>query len=271
MDVVGKRILITGASRGIGQCMARTFSRAGAQVILVARATSRIEPLAAELGGSYYTLDLANDSEIDGFINRVEMQEGPIDVLINNAGIEIGSLLEDLSEPEISQLITTNLLSPQRLTRQVLPGMISRGTGHLVFTSSVAAITPTPGLAVYCASKAGLSKFGESLRIETKKTGIGVTVLHLGPVDTDMWTRVADNSVFQLAQKRFKNLSTLKSVSPELVAEDTLKAVVHNRREVRHPKRFSGLMALNAIPARITETLLAGINFRSELNNNDRR
>ena len=71
MDVVGKRILITGASRGIGQCMARTFSRAGAQVILVARATSRIESLAAELGGSYYTLDLANDSEIDGFINRV--------------------------------------------------------------------------------------------------------------------------------------------------------------------------------------------------------
>ena len=271
MDVLGKRILITGASRGIGQCMARTFSRAGAHVILVARTTSRIEPLAKELDGAYYTLDLANDSEIDGFINRVEMQEGPIDVLINNAGVETGSLLEDLPEPEISKLITTNLLSPQRLTRQVLPGMISRGTGHLVFTSSVAAITPTPGLAVYCASKAGLSKFAESLRIEINKTGIGVTVLHLGPVDTDMWTRVADNSVFQLAQKRFKNLNTLKSVSPDLVAEDTLKAVIRNRREVRHPKRFSGLMALNAIPARITETLLAGINFRPNTNDENTR
>jgi|TARA_B110000196_G_scaffold49240_1_gene39979 short-subunit dehydrogenase len=271
MDVLGKRILITGASRGIGQCMARTFSRAGAHVILVARTTSRIEPLAKELDGAYYTLDLANDSEIDGFINRVEMQEGPIDVLINNAGVETGSLLEDLPEPEISKLITTNLLSPQRLTRQVLPGMISRGTGHLVFTSSVAAITPTPGLAVYCASKAGLSKFAESLRIEINKTGIGVTVLHLGPVDTDMWTRVADNSVFQLAQKRFKNLNTLKSVSPDLVAEDTLKAVIRNRREVRHPKRFSGLMALNAIPGRITETLLAGINFRPNTNDENTR
>ena len=86
-----------------------------------------------------------------------------------------------------------------------------------------------------------------------------------------MWTRVADNSVFQLAQKRFKNLNTLKSVSPDLVAEDTLKAVIRNRREVRHPKRFSGLMALNAIPARITETLLAGINFRSNTNEEDTR
>ena len=70
--------------------MARSFSRAGARVILVARTTSLIESLAKELGGSYHTLDLANEFEIDGFINRVELQDGPIDVLINNAGIETG-------------------------------------------------------------------------------------------------------------------------------------------------------------------------------------
>jgi len=235
-------------------------------VILVARTTSLIESLAKELGGSYHTLDLANEFEIDGFINRVELQDGPIDVLINNAGIETGSLLEELPESDISQVIKTNLLGPQLLTRQVLPGMIARGSGHLVFTSSIAAITPTPGLAVYCASKAGLSKFGESLRIEIKKTGVGVTVLHLGPIDTDMWSRVASNSVFELAQRRFKNLKTLKSVSPNVIADDTLRAVIRNRREVRHPKRFAGLIAVNALPGRLTEAFLSGINFRPKQN-----
>ncbi len=262
MDISGARVLITGASRGIGAAMAGAFASEGAKVALVARSGDELQRLADEYDGKAYQLDLGRSADLDGFIDRVEADGGPIDILINNAGIETSALVEELDEDHIEQLSAVNLVAPMRLTRQVLPGMLERRRGHVVFTSSVAASTPAPGLAAYCASKAGLTRFSESLRIEMRDSGIGVTTLHLGPVDTGMWERVTDHPAFDVAQTRFRRFKLLVDVSPELVAADTVDAVTTNKREVRHPKRLSATMSLAAAPGRLTEVLLAGITPR---------
>ena len=262
MEISGARVLITGASRGIGASMARAFAGEGAKVALAARSEGEIGALAEELGGSAHVIDVADSSQLDGFVAEVEATGGPIDVLVNNAGIETQALVEDLSEADLERVIAVNLIAPQRLTNQVLAGMIERGRGHLVFTSSAAAMTPSPGLAPYCASKAGLTRFSETLRIELRGTGVGVTTMHLGPVDTSMWDRVTENPAFDASQKRIRRLGLLATVSPEKVAEDAVEAVRKGRREVRHPKRLWMNMALAAAPGRMTELALAGITPR---------
>lgn len=258
MDVRGARVLITGASRGIGAEMARAFASAGAQVALAARSYEAVAALADELGGTAHRLDLAEPASLDGFIERVEADGGPVDILVNNAGVESTGLIEQAAEDDIAGVVAVNLVGPQRLSRQVVGGMIERGRGHLVFTSSLAAITPSPGLGPYCATKAGLSRFAEVLRLELARTGVGVTVLHLGPIATDMWDRVTDAGPFDAAQRRLRRLGLLTTVSAERVAADTVRAVSKGRREVRHPKRLALTMALGAAPGRLTEALLAG-------------
>lgn len=263
MEVRNTRVLITGASRGIGASLARAFASAGARVALVARSAEDIDALAHELGGSSYPLDLTDPNQLNGFVERVEADGGPIDVLVNNAGIETQDFVEDIAEDRLVQVVATNLLAPLRLTRQALPGMIHRGQGHLLYTSSLAAITPAPGLSPYCASKAGLTRFAESLRMEIKNTGVGITTMHLGPVDTGMWERVTANPAFDAAQRRLRQLRMLTNVSPDKVASDAVQAVLTGKREVRHPKRLWGTMAIAALPGRITESLVGSVNYRS--------
>jgi len=144
--------------------------------------------------------------------------------------------------------------------------MIRRGQGHLLYTSSLAAITPAPGLAPYGASKAGLTRFTESLRMEVKNTGVHVTTMHLGPVDTDMWDRVISNPAFDAAQRRLRQLHMLANVSPDKVASDAVEAVRKEKREVRHPKRLWATMAIAALPGRVTEFLVGGVDYRLHKN-----
>ena len=263
MDLSEACVLITGASRGIGACLARAFAGQGAHVILAARSANEINLLANELNGSSIPLDVRNPEELSSFIERVQSQIAPVDILVNNAGIETQEFGEDIEESRIEEVLATNLLAPMRLTRQVLPGMIQRGRGHLLYTSSVAAITPAPGLAAYCASKAGLTRFAETIRMETSGTGVHVTTMHLGPVDTEMWTRVTNNPAFNQAQQRLRRLRMLADVSPDKVAADAVQAVLKEKREIRHPKRLWPAMALAAAPGRITEFFLRGVNHRS--------
>jgi len=266
MDLNNACALITGASKGIGASIARAFARQGAHVVLAARSVNEIDQLADELNGSSLPLDVADPDELAGVIDRVEAEIAPIDILVNNAGIETEEFVEDIDENRIKEVLATNLLAPMRLTRQVLPGMIERGRGHLLYTSSMAAITPAPGLATYCASKAGLTRFAETVRMETDGTGINVTTMHLGPVDTEMWTRVTNNPAFDQAQRRLRQLRMLTDVSPDKVAADAVQAVIKQKREVRHPKRLWATMALAAAPGRITELLVRGVDHRIHKN-----
>ncbi len=264
MELRGARVLITGASKGIGAEMARHFAAAGSEVVLSARTESAIVELATELGGHAVPFDAADRSSVDGFIDRAEAAAGPIDVLINNAGIETSQLIEDTDEDDIERAIRINLITPEQLTRQMLPRMLDRGRGHLVYTSSVAATIGQAGMSVYCSTKGGLTRFAEAVRGEMKNTPIGVTILHLGPIDTEMWDRLEDEAGMQRVVERGIKLGAMTKVRPETVAAETVKAVQKGRREVRLPKRMAGGAFLNGLNTRSFEALGAGIDPRAE-------
>jgi len=264
MDVNGKRVLITGASRGIGEAIAREFAGAGAQIIASARSKPEIEAIAKELAGAAVPFDAADIAQVDGFIDRVEAEHGPIDVLINNAGIETQRLIEDTTAEEIEQAIRVNLITPELFTMQMVPKMLERGSGHLVYTSSIAATAGQPGLSVYCSTKGGLTRFAESVRMELVNTDIGVTILHLGPIGTEMWGRLDENPALKKRADQAMRFGLLSVAPVSQVAEETLAAVRKNRREVRLPKRMAASMAMNGAATRSFEAAYRGIAPREE-------
>src|SRR6476620_1406226 len=118
MELRGKRVLITGASRGIGDALARRFAAVGAHVALVARSADAIEKLAADLGGTAHPADLADTAQVATLINRVEDEAGPIDVLVNNAGIDRADAFWEHSHDDVSRIVQINLTAPMELCRQ---------------------------------------------------------------------------------------------------------------------------------------------------------
>jgi uncharacterized protein len=265
MELRGHRVLITGASRGIGDALARGFAGAGACVALVARSADAIEKLAGDLGGTAHPADVADPAQVATLINRVEDEAGPVDVLVNNAGISptIGAVL-DWTREEIEQIYRVNLISPVELCRQVIPGMLHRGRGHIVNVSSLAGVSVFPGLAAYASTKAALAQFTAGLRADLKKLPIGTTIVELGPIPTEMldsrdaYKPVADSF------KRFYRLHLLVDVSKEVVADDVVNAVEKGRRHVRHPRRAVLLPLMAEAPRRIGELLLTGVKPRAK-------
>jgi short-subunit dehydrogenase len=265
MELRGRRVLITGASRGIGDALARRFAGAGARVAVVARSMDAIEKLAADVGGTAHRADLADPAQVATLIDRVEEDAGPVDVLVNNAGTSpTGGAVQDWSSAEIEQIYRVNLISPAELCRQVIPGMLRRGGGHIVNVSSLAGVSVFPGLAAYASTKSGLTQFTAGLRADLKNLPIGATVVELGPIPTEMldsrdaYKPVADSF------KRFYRLHLLVDVSKEVVADDVVNAVEKGRRHVRHPRRAVLLPLMAEAPRRIGELLLTGVKPRAK-------
>ncbi len=180
-------VAVTGASSGIGRAIAAEFARAGAKVTLVARRRDLLEELAAELGSCHVApADLADPAHAAAWIADAETAQGPIDVLINNAGVELVAPFAETDVEAGERLLRLNLHTPLRLTRAVLPGMIERRRGTIVDVASVAALAGTPGYAYYAASKAGLAGASELLRGELRGTGVHVVTVYPGPVHTSM-------------------------------------------------------------------------------------
>lgn len=264
MNLHEANVVITGASRGIGAGLVRGFGAAGARVIGAARSTEAIGEVVGPYGGVAVTFDAADPSSVNGFVDRIESEYGPIDVLINNAGIEVNTLFEDMSAGDIERLTRVNLLTPMHLTRQMLPRMLERGRGSLVYTSSVAAAGGNPGLSTYSASKAGLTRFAESVRMEVANDNIDVTLLHLGPVATSMWDRIDAAEGMDSFMRRGKQLGVLAVASVEDVAHATVDAVHNGKREVRLPKRMAIAPALNVLGTRVNELVYRGIDVRAD-------
>src|SRR3954462_3526623 len=190
MELEGSRVLITGASRGIGEAMARRFAARGARVALVARTEPAIKDLAAELDGTAHPADLSDPHDVRGLIERIEGDGGPIDVLVNNAGIDELGRFDRKSAEDVERAFRVNLVSPAELCRQAIPGMLERGRGHIVNVSSLAGTAVFPGLVAYSSTKAGLSQLTAGLRAELRGTPLRTTLVELGPIPTDMLDRV---------------------------------------------------------------------------------
>ncbi len=179
-------IAITGASSGIGEALAREFAAAGDSITLVARREKVLKELASTLKTPTFVagVDLSKPAGITDWISEAESRLGPIDVLINNAGSQILARTEEVEPAASDAIFQLNLLTPVRLTRVLLPGMLARRKGTIVNISSLAAVSANIGMYHYCATKAGIAAASESLRLELKGTGVHVLTVYPGPVKT---------------------------------------------------------------------------------------
>ena len=239
--------------------MARAFAKAGARVSVAARSTEALEQVAAPIGASTFTVDLADTYQTEQLIPMVEAAAGPIDILMSNAGIETTEHMNSVDLDTLRAVSRVNLEAPMVLTRQVLPGMLERNSGHLAFTSSLAGTSGFPGLASYGATKAGLSNFVSAIRLELRDTNINTTLVAPGPVDTEMWDNVEQTDDLSPVLRRMNRLQLLPKKSPEFLAQRTVEAISNDVRHVRTPRRLSSNFWLREAPARLTELLMTGV------------
>jgi uncharacterized protein len=259
MDLTGKRVLITGASRGIGESLAHAFAGAGATVALVARTHSALETLVAELGGSAHAADLSDPDQATTLIQRVEDEAGPVDVLVNNAGIDSIGAFTAAPDDDLRKVTEVNYLAPAELCRQAIPRMLRRGGGHIVNISSMAGCVVFPGWAIYAASKAAVSHFTAGLRADLRGLPIRTTLVELGPIPTEMLTHTDNYGPTAESLGRLYKLRLIVDIPREQVAEQVVLAVRKNRNHVRLPKRAAALPILAEMPRRAVELLLTGV------------
>jgi uncharacterized protein len=262
MEIDGAHVLVTGASRGIGAGLARAFAAAGGRVTVVARTATAVEELAAETGGTALVADLADAAGRAGLIARVEEAAGPVDVLVNNAGIDVTGTLDDMDPADLERLVAINVLAPMELTRQALPGMIDRGRGHVVNMSSLAGTAVLPGMVAYAASKSALTHFTAGLRADLRGLPVGTTVVEVGLVPTDMRASVVAHPPTAAAFRRFYRLGLLTDTPLDRLCAHTVRAVADDRRHVRLPRRAWAFAALAEAPRRITELTITGVRAR---------
>jgi NAD(P)-dependent dehydrogenase (short-subunit alcohol dehydrogenase family) len=189
--VADKKVLVTGASSGIGAALAEGFARAGAVVGICARRRDRLEEVLARCqahsaASQMWTVDLADLDGIGSFAAQADAALGGIDVLVNNAGIPKRRHARELDPAVVEAVMAINYFSPVRLTLALLPGLIER-TGRIVNISSVAGRLGPPREAAYAASKAALTAWSECLKVDLADTGVGVHVVNPGVIDTELF------------------------------------------------------------------------------------
>jgi len=218
--ISGKTVLITGASRGIGQAAARAFAAAGANVILTARSVDALETLAGEIGERALALpcDVADNDAVVGVVEKTIAHFGGVDVLINNAGmIEPISHFAVTDPDAFSRTIDVNLKGVFYGMRAVLPHMIARGGGTIINISSGAAYGPTEGWPTYNASKAGALMLTRSGDHENRNKGVRVLGLSPGTVATQMQREIKASGINRISQLEWSD-----HIPPEWPAQTLL-------------------------------------------------
>lgn len=260
MRLAGAHVLVTGASRGIGALVAEHAARRGALVTLVAGTEQPLRALADRVDGHALPVDLADADQRRDLVQRAEDEAGrPVDVLVNAAGVDaVGSLLAT-DEQTMAELFQVNLVAPAELCRQVVPGMVSRGQGHVVNVSSGFSTVVAPGVAPYCASKAGLSHFTGALRQELSGSGVGTTLVELGPVRTVMFADLLQDRLAGPAMRRLLRLHVATQVEPDDVARQVCDGIERGRAHVVLPRRMVPVVAMTWLPRRVSDLLLVGL------------
>lgn len=184
------KVLITGATAGIGRATAERFAREGHEIWICGRRTERLEAIAAEFAGTTQVLidaiDVSNRAEVAAFVNKVATTWGAPDVLVNNAGKALGlGPIQDGDIDEWDTMIDTNLKGLLYITRGIAPLMKARKQGHIINLGSTAAKYVYPNGNVYCATKHAVDALSESMRIDLLAYNIKVTAIHPGMVDTE--------------------------------------------------------------------------------------
>jgi 3-hydroxy acid dehydrogenase / malonic semialdehyde reductase len=186
--LVDKTVLVTGASSGIGRSCARAFAQAGARLLLCARRGKQLTELVNELQAECHTfvLDVRDRGATEAAIGRLPQEWSAIDVLVNNAGLAAGlAPLHDGDVDDWDRMIDTNVRGLLNVTRPVVREMVARGCGHVINIGSIAGHEAYPGGTVYCATKAAVGKITEGLRMDVLGTGVRVSTVDPGMVETE--------------------------------------------------------------------------------------
>jgi len=232
VQIAGSSVLITGASGGLGQAMARELAARGARLSLSGRRGDVLEQVAGELGARAIAADLADPAEVD----RLARAAGEVDILIANAGLPAAGRLESFTAEQRDRALEVNLCAPVALAHALLGGMLERGRGHLLFMSSIAGKTTVPGNPLYHATKYGLRGFAAALRQDLHGSGVGVSCVFPG--------FIRDAGIFAQAGARLPPGTGTRS--PQDVARAVAAAVERDRGEVdvaALPQRAGALIA----------------------------
>ena len=218
MDLVSGSVLVTGATGGIGQAIARAFASRGATLLLTGRRAEVLAPLAEETGGRALPCDLASRPDVE----RLIAGAGEVDVLVANAALPASGSLLDYDQDGVDRALEVNLRAPIALARALAPGMVDRGRGHLVFIASLQGRAATPSSSLYVATKFGLRGFALALREDLRSAGVGVSVVMPG--------FIRDAGMF--AESGVRLPLGVGTRTPEQVAAAVLSAIEHDRGEV---------------------------------------
>jgi short-subunit dehydrogenase len=218
LGLLDGRVLVTGATGGIGKAIARAFAAHGAELVITGRRQDVLDSVAQELGAQSVPADLADRGEVA----RLADAAGSLDVLVANAAVPGAGRLEELSHAQIDSVLEVNLRAPIALARAVVPGMVERRRGHLVFVSSLNGRVASPQSSIYSAAKFGLRGFALGLRQDLREHGIGVSVVMPG--------FVSEAGMF--ADAGVKLPPGVGTRTPDEVARGVLRAIERNRAEV---------------------------------------
>jgi NADP-dependent 3-hydroxy acid dehydrogenase YdfG len=231
-----RNVVVTGASSGVGAAIAAGFGALGWQVAVGARRSDRLAETArtvAAVGGRAFAhvLDVTDADSIDAFFAAAEAALGPIDVVVNNAGIGIPGRIHELEVAALEAELATNLLGPMLVTRRVLPSMLERKCGDIVFVSSMNAVAPRPFQVGYTAAKAGVEGLAQALRMDLEGTGVRTVTLRLGPTSSEFgfgWDSDVLLGVIESWQ-RWGFMRHTGMLDPDRVAEAVIAAVTAPR------------------------------------------
>ena len=218
MNLAGQTALVTGASGGLGQAIARALAGRGARLVLTARRVEVLETLSEEVAGRALACDLSDRAAVE----RLVADAGPVDVLVANAGIPGSGRIESFSVEQIDRALEVNLRAPMILARLMCEGMAERGGGHIVFVSSLNGKAATAGASIYSATKFGLRGFAMGLREDLRPRGIGVSTVFPG--------FIRDAGMFHESGARLP--SYIGTKTPEDVGRAVVTAIERDRSEI---------------------------------------
>ena len=263
MDLEGKRVLLSGATGGIGRAIAEELAGRGANLVLSSRRKEELDELARSLpGGDGRHEVIVADLADDGSAEKLIEDAGDVDILVANAALPASGKLEHFSANEVQRAIRVNLESPILMARALAPKLVEKGEGHLVFISSLSGKVGTPGSALYSATKFGLRGFAFGKRADMHPHGVGVSIVSPGFVrGAGMW-----------ADAEVDPPPMIGTTTPAKVAKAVARAIERNRGEItvaprrqriaaeigyRHPE-FAARLQRRSGAAEIASELAAG-------------
>jgi short-subunit dehydrogenase len=221
MNLDGRKVLLTGATGGLGRAIAKALASRGAKLVLSSRKAEELDQLAGALPGAGHATVVSDLAEEGAALALLE-QAGDLDILVANAGLPASGRLDSFSQDEIGRALRVNLESPVRMTRALLPGGQHPGSGHFVFISSISGFAATPRASLYAATKFGLRGFALNLREDLRGSGVGVSVITPGAI----------REAGMFAESGAAPPPGLGTGTPEQVASAVVRAIEHNKSEI---------------------------------------